>query len=498
MKSPKQRTIELAVLALFWLLVLVGRASDQRELGRRIEDRLKEGKGREANWGIEVRKLSSGCVLFATNEHRLFTPASNMKLVVVAAALNRLGADFRIKTSLQTGGRLRRGGELDGGLVVVGYGDPSFLDGRRGEDGTKMEQLVEEVRKLGIRRIRRGLGADESYFRGSNYGKGVAWEDLQTRYGAAAGVLNINDNYVELQIRGGERQGERAVVEDGIELSLFDIENRVRTVDSKEKASVTAERRPGEKLLTLKGTIPERGEAMVWVSVPDATQYFLESLRRALIRKGVRVDREKGQRKKDTMKSSNRRELVVHYSESLGELIKEVQKNSNNLHAQLLLLVMGAEADQNPNELEKGWPRAETTEESGIRVVNEFLAKAGVVTNEVRITEGAGLSRENYLSPAAIVQLLRYMDQHSGAEAWREALPVAGEEGTLKNRMREGLAVRNIRAKTGTLRNISACSGYGTNAAGERVAFSILVNGYPGTSREANLEIDRIVEEIIH
>lgn len=485
-------------MALFWLLLLAGRAGDQRDLGGRIEDRLKGGKGREANWGIEVRQLSNGSVLFATNEHRLFTPASNMKLVVVAAALNRLGADYRIKTSLQTGGRVHRGGELDGGLIVVGHGDPSFSDTEQGLNGTRMEQLAREIEKLGIRRIRGGLRADESYFRGSHYGRGVAWEDLQTRYGAPAGVLNLNDNYVELRIRGGKSEGEWAVVEEGIAPSLFDIENRVQTGRPGETASILAERRPGEKLLTLTGTIPERGEAVVEVSVPDATGYFLESLRRALIRKGVRIDLERGRGRREALMSSDRKEVVAQYSEALGELIKKVQKDSNNLHAQLLLLMMGAEADQNPSDSEKGWPRAETTEESGRRVVYEFLLSAGVGTNEVRITEGAGLSRENYLSPSAVVQLLRYMDQNRWAKAWREALPEAGEEGTLKNRMKGGRAERNIRAKTGTLRNVSACSGYGTNAAGERVAFSILVNGYPGTSADANLEIDTIAEEIIH
>ena len=172
----------------------------------------------------------------------------------------------------------------------------------------------------------------------------------------------------------------------------------------------------------------------------------------------------------------------------MRELAREVQKPSQNLYTDLLLLHVGALARASNS------PPTTTDEEIGIRELEKFLAKAGVKRGDVQFEEGSGLSRNNLTTPNATIALLQFMSRHPEAEAYRNALPIAGVDGTLRDRMKNTPAAGNVRAKTGTLRWANSLSGYVTTAAGERLAFSIMLNRYvaPDTQHTARAEIDQI------
>jgi D-alanyl-D-alanine carboxypeptidase/D-alanyl-D-alanine-endopeptidase (penicillin-binding protein 4) len=159
-----------------------------------------------------------------------------------------------------------------------------------------------------------------------------------------------------------------------------------------------------------------------------------------------------------------------------------MMKASQNLYAQLLLLQVGS-ASTNPQNY--------TTEELGLKRFAEFAQRAGIRPEQVRLDDGAGLSRSGLVTPAATVQLLRYMSTHKTAELFRDSLPEAGTDGTLRNRLKE--LKGKLRAKTGTIRYVNTLSGYITTAAGEELAFSLMLNAYnPPAGPNNRDEIDAI------
>jgi len=207
----------------------------------------------------------------------------------------------------------------------------------------------------------------------------------------------------------------------------------------------------------------------------------------------------------------------------LKEIVRETLKPSQNLYAQLLLLQVGANAVRNAALPGHGDPSVgdasksnassqtktsqtptpaivderpeQTTEQRGIEVMAAFLAEAGVKKDDVLLEEGSGLSRKDVITPNATIALLGFMNRHATAEDYRNGLPIAGVDGTLQNRMKGTPAAGNARAKTGTLRYVYTLSGYVTTAAGERLAFSIMLNNYYNADRStpARDDIDAIV-----
>jgi D-alanyl-D-alanine carboxypeptidase/D-alanyl-D-alanine-endopeptidase (penicillin-binding protein 4) len=167
-------------------------------------------------------------------------------------------------------------------------------------------------------------------------------------------------------------------------------------------------------------------------------------------------------------------------------------KPSQNLYAQLLLLQVGAHA-QVTNASPGTNQTARTTEDAGLREMARFLSEAGIAKGEVLMEDGSGLSRGTLLTPNATVKLLAHMNRHRHRQAFRDALPVAGVDGTLRRRMKGTPAAENARAKTGTLRYVFTLSGYVTSKGGDELAFSLMLNNYVGEEAEARAALDAIV-----
>jgi D-alanyl-D-alanine carboxypeptidase/D-alanyl-D-alanine-endopeptidase (penicillin-binding protein 4) len=166
-------------------------------------------------------------------------------------------------------------------------------------------------------------------------------------------------------------------------------------------------------------------------------------------------------------------EIASLQSPPVKDIVRETLKPSHNLYAQLLLLQVGAQSQDS----------SRLSEDAGIEAMNAFLEQVGIKKGEVMLEEGSGLSRRNIITPAATVELLKFMSRHLWADAYRDGLPTAGVDGTLEKRMKDTAASGNVRAKTGTLRYVYTLSGYATTAAGERLAFSIMLNNSNNTDR---------------
>jgi len=449
------------------------------ELRQRLADHIGQTKYASALWGAKIVSLDTGATVFEQNPQKLFSPASNSKLYTVALALDRLGADYRIKTSLYAKGRPNASGTLKGDLIIYGRGDPTINANLSGGDiYPALEPLVRALTNAGVKRITGDVVGDESYFRGPPFGSGWVWDDLEHYYGAEISALTINDNALEALVKPGPRVGAACGITLRPTTTWVTFNNRTDTVENGARRWIQFYHPLCQNVIYVTGQMPvgDAGSTNE-VTVHNPAGLFASFFKEALRRRGIKVGGKARSmswldRQGRSLDCSGLVELGSVESPPLGEIAREVLKPSQNLYTDLLLAHVGERIEGTDLRVN------ETSEDLGIRELNKFLAEAGIQRGETIFEEGSGLSRDNLTTPNATVTLLRFMSRHKCAQVYLEALPIAGVDGTLKNRMKGTPAAGNVRAKTGTLRWANAISGYVTTAAGEHLVFSLVINRY--------------------
>ncbi len=491
------------------------------ELQARISEILRRPELAPATVGLKIASLETGKVLFEQNANKLLSPASNMKLYAVAAALDRLTPDYRFKTSVYSQEKPESDGTLKGDLIIYGGGDPSLsFRFNNGDYAKGINDLADRIVAAGIKRVRGDLIGDESYFSGAPYGSGWEWEDLQWWYGAEVSALSINDNFVNLSIRPASSVGTPAVVTISPADPLLTIKNRVNTATRGTRRDLSVYRELASNVVEVSGQIALGDEGYSGrLAISQPALLFVYLLRSALVTRGITISGK-------TRAIDNRSgaslihkgalalvslprglqpvELTTLQSVPLSVIAAQTLKPSQNLYTELILRTLGTvvlpqatspapiqRSDSN-EAAEVPISQAKNSESDGIDVVKGFLSQAGLDPTTLNLTDASGLSRSDLITADATVQLLTYMRRHRYATAFREALPVAGADGTLRNRMKGTAAQNNLRAKTGTLSSASSLSGYVTTASGEELVFSIMVNNYPDGVNPPSLCIDPI------
>jgi len=453
-------------------------------LAARIREFIQAPRFAAASWGIKVVSLDSGRVLFEHQADKYFIPASNAKLFTAAMALQDLGPEFRIRTSLYGSAQPGADGRLPGDLVLFGRGDPTLMKPWTGgpSQPDPLESLAVQLRNQGVRTIQGDLVGDDSFFAAPPYAPGWEWEDLQFAYGAEPTALTIHHNVVDLWVYPAQVPGQPCWMFAQPGQGLFSFDNRTSTGPAGTSKGVRADRPLGETTITVTGSLAAgAAPARLTVTVRDSALYAARLLERALARHGIqvlgRVRSIHAQDRATPLDPGGLVELGHLDSPRLQEILDAMMKDSLNPYAQLLLLQAGARRAKAPGQ---------DSVQRGLGAMAAWMAKAGLEPGSVVLEDGAGGSRKNLVKPAAIVQLLAYMDHQPEAAAFRDTLAIAGMDGTLRNRMDGTAAQGNLRAKTGTLRNTHALSGYVTRAGGERLAFAIMLNNYrydPGPAR---------------
>ncbi len=432
-----------------------------RELGRIFDapafDRMQ--------WAVVVQSLQTGETLFSRNATKLLMPASNMKIVTLAAAAERLGWDFTYETRLVSPAPVIDGA-LDGDLVVVGSGDPTI--GSRGGSATRVfEQWADRLLADGIRSINGRIVADARAFDREPLGAGWAWDYLAASYAAGVSALQYNESTADVVIRPAASPGTAAFVEvRPIESGLI-ADKQVTTVAEGEP-DIEVSRLRGSNRLVISGTVPAGAKELVrTASVDRPALYFARMLRATLIAKGITVKGEAGEFEDvyPVAPIAPVRVLLSHRSAPLSEFARVLMKVSQNQYAETLLRTLGAK--------DGGTARA------GQKVVREVLDNWGVAPDAYILADGSGLSRYNYLCAEMLVKILRqlYRDpkHHDNFVA---TLPIGGQDGTISRRFVGTRAAGNVRAKTGSITNARALSGYITSVDGEPLVFSILANNF--------------------
>ena len=437
-----------------------------------------------AVWGVLVRSLATGETLYSLNPGTFLMPASNMKVVTMAAAAERLGWAFTFTTKVVATGPVEAG-VLKGDLVVIGGGDPS-LGGRPTEGPSIVERWADQIRAKGITRIEGRIVGFDNVFDDEGLGQGWAWDYLAYDYATPVSGLDFNENVVRLSFTPGSAAGDPVAVTARPDGGGLTIEAAVTTAATDGTSDVHVVRHPGSRTLGVTGSVPAgKTDVTQSVSVENPTEFMVSAFRHAILGRGIEVAG--GAIDADALPAppdvTGAETLVSHTSPPLSEIGKVLLKASQNLYADALLKAIGRPADGGP-----------ATTREGRKVLSEVLQGWGVAPEQYLQADGSGLSRYNYLTADVLVTVLTRMfadDRHY--EPFITALPVAGVDGTIASRMKNTKAQGNARAKTGSIANARALSGYVTSADGEPLVFSMIVNNFNAPATQANAVIDRAV-----
>jgi len=447
------------------------------ELQARIQEVLAKPELSSAMVGIKVVSLDNGRVLFEENATKLLRPASNMKLYTVAAALDRLSPDYRFSTSVYATTRPDAAGVVRGELIIYGRGDPSIAARFNNGDYFKgIDDLATRIVAAGVKRVEGDIVGDESYFVGPKYGSGWNWEDLTWYYGAEITPLTANDNALDLFVKPGTAIGQPATITTGPPDPLLTIVNKVTTSAKGSKRELSIHRGLGENTITITGSIPleDRGyTGGIGISHPGLL--FVYMLRSSLAQKGVTIT---GASRLSVSSNAVQNEIATLQSPPFSVIAAQTLKPSQNLYTELILRTLGKVAPPPPPATTTS-NLPQTSDELGLEAVKSFLKTVGLRPEALVLDDASGLSRNDMITADASVQLLTFMSKHRYATVFRDALPIGGVDGTLRNRFKGTPAENNVRAKTGSLSSAASLGGYLTTAGGEKLAFSIMVNNYP-------------------
>jgi D-alanyl-D-alanine carboxypeptidase/D-alanyl-D-alanine-endopeptidase (penicillin-binding protein 4) len=465
------------------------------QLRQQLQADVSQPKFSAALWGIKVVSLTSGKTVFDYHADRLMSPASNTKLYTSALGLSLLGGDYRFVTPIYATGKINRAGTLQGDLVVVGHGDPSWNERRLGTNfWTVFEPFIASATHAGIRRIQGNVLADATCFRGSPTGSSWTFEDLAEGETGLISALSLHDNLTQFRVEPGSGIGERCRIEPVQPGTGLACSNRTVTAAPGLPAHLEVFEPLHARTIYILGQLPLGSAAQtVDAAVPQPAEWFAQAFKLALARRGIAVSGQALAAKwpaeaGDFWKVDSGTKLGTVFSPPLRDVIRAFMKPSQNLEAELLWAAVG-EASRDP-----AGPPGLTSEAAGLAALQHFLTSAGIPTEEVRFDEGSGLSRNNLATANATVALLQFMASQREANDFIAALPIAGEDGTLQSRFRNTAAAGNVVAKSGTLRWAQALSGYVTTAAGERLAFSIMLNRFaPAPGQSGTAEIDPLV-----
>ena len=428
-------------------------------------------------WGVIVHSLDRNERLFELNPQVLLVPASAAKLAAVATAAEAVGWDYRYETTIRSTAPIVNG-VLQGDLIVVGSGDPT-IGGRAGDD---IGAWVDALKSAGLRKVDGRVIGDDDSIEEPRPQLAWAWDDLGYTTGSLFGALNLAENRLTVTISPGAGPGTPAAVSVEPHAAYRPLSNRVVTAATGTAQLVWPEQRPAEPYLTIAGTVAAGAPPTTLnVSAGNPTFWFASVLRNRLLRQGIEVTGEAWDID-DLMPAPDRigtAVLFTHRSRPLADIVQPLLKDSINLYAEAVMRL---------NVAAGAFP----TNDAALDGFRRRLQNWGIPPDAQQVIDGSGLSRRDVISADALLSILQRMQDPTGASPFVRALPVAGVDGSLANRMRETPAAGNVRAKTGTMSNIRSLAGYAATRDGERLAFVAMVNNFEGPGAAANQALDSI------
>jgi D-alanyl-D-alanine carboxypeptidase/D-alanyl-D-alanine-endopeptidase (penicillin-binding protein 4) len=456
----------------------------------RVEGLLGAAPVDKGEWGLLVVDAESGATLYEKNANEYFLPASNMKLLTTALALDTLGPEYRFHTTVETNGALAPDGKLSGDLILAGRGDPNLsnrkfpYENKEEFDGPPekaLAELADAIAARGVKEIAGDIVGDDSYFPRERYPDGWEIDDMVWEYGAAISAIVVDDNTVTLTLTPGEKAGGTVTAAVEPPTREFTVKNEVTIIGAKEKPDLRLTREPGGDTVVVSGVMPAGSAPRKLVlAIQEPALHAGNLLAQLLKDRGIKIGGTVRAIHDPDPAAASRTVLAERLSIPLKDSVKLVNKISQNLHTEVLLRTAARQQGRwaTPEDLQK-FPEA-------------FYAKAGIPEGDVIQTDGSGLSRHDLVTPRAFVALLAYAQKQAWFPAFLASLPVAGADGTLNERMKAAPLTGKIYAKTGSVTHVRTLSGYAETPGGRKLIFSFLSNNQGAKNHEVHTAIDGV------
>lgn len=457
-------------------------ASSYNSLRSEINKVMADSRMKSATTALTVRKASTGEIVYQYYGDKGITPASSLKLLTAAAALETLGEDYRFPTAVYTDGQVQNG-LLNGNLYMLGKGDPTLLK-------SDLDNFTNSLVKKGIKRISGNIVGDDSWFDNVRLSAGILAEDEPYYYAAPISALTISPNSdfdagsVIVQARPGTN-GRATSVTLTPQTSVLQVVNKSRTVPKGYKNTLKITRQVGTNKVIISGNSPiGTYGTKEWISVTDPTLYAMDVFKKSLLAKGITFVPSSVVVKGKT--PENAKILESKRSKPLKDILIPFMKLSNNTHAEMLAKEMGK-----VKYGEGSWT-------AGLRVMREYVDSIGLDSSKWKFEDASGMSYSNKLTTRELSLLLYAVQSEPWYKTYSKSLPIAGMSdrfvgGTLRNRLKITGARGNITAKTGSLENIKALAGYAKTKSGETLIFTVLTEKNKSSTIPA---LDRIASTI--
>jgi serine-type D-Ala-D-Ala carboxypeptidase/endopeptidase (penicillin-binding protein 4) len=468
MKEHSRAATLLSVMAVLALAATARPADVRTSIDGLLASRELSG----ASVGVRIIDVATGEVIYSYHPDDVLSVASNAKLVTTSAALDMLGPDFALSTTLAARGEIKEG-SLYGDLILIGKGDPSISVHWTGPDVTApLRQFAANVKAAGINTVIGDIVVDDFYF--DREFLCPSWPETQwiQWYEAPVAAMAFNDNCVDVTVGPGSSVGSPAELVYAPAIGYVNLLNDIKTISGRKGHGYAFRRAINSNDVTAKGGYDiKAGPANDNFTIYDPSMYLATALRKTLEDAGVKVNGTIRLIAKYEMPTvATARVLSVHRI-SLAEAVKYCNLHSQNLYAEMIFKTLGREV------------ALEGSFAGGSKAVDQFLAKIGIGAGTHTAADGSGLSRETRYSAKVMTEVLRYMYTSRGNVALRDSMPLAGYDGTMEKRLTEPEYRGKVRAKTGYILGTSALSGYARTANGKTLAFSIVFNRFKGSNR---------------
>jgi D-alanyl-D-alanine carboxypeptidase/D-alanyl-D-alanine-endopeptidase (penicillin-binding protein 4) len=459
---------------LITLLLLVSASGQNNRFNEEMESLLQDSFFISCNSGIKVYNLTKKAELFSRDKHKLMNPASNMKVITTIAGLVYLGPEYTFNTGIGYRGKIENG-ELRGDIIIRGGCDPDFkLD--------SLFKIVEVIKNAGIKKITGGVLVDVSRKDSLFWGEGWMWDDDGAVTSPFMSALNINGNYVTVTVSPDANGGEPIVTTSPV-TKFFNIQNDATTGAGSTNLKVWRDYLGRTNTIFVKGNINRTTQAQVYYfNVWRPELYMAELVKEKLASAGIQTKGANG-----VIDPGYEYQKIYEFKHAYKNLITPLNKRSDNLYAEMMLLALGGKSR------EKNISFAD-----GKKYIDSVIAWAGKNPGGFRIADGSGVSRYSTVSTDLLVALISklYYDGGDLFNIFYNSLPIAGVDGTLANRMKNTVCFNNVRAKTGSLSGVSTLTGYAKGKSGDMLAFSILMQNFTGSAAKARAFQDKICELI--
>ncbi len=440
-----------------------------------------------AQWSLRAVEIESGKILINKNPDMSLAPASGLKLITTAAAIELLGSDFKYTTRLYYDGDIING-ILNGSIYIAGSGDPTLAstvaEGVMDLD-LLMKKWVDSIKDLGINSINGDIVADESIFGESRIPDNWYWIDIGNYYGAQSSGLTIHDNLYFLTFKPGDKVGDPAeVLNVSPVIDSLAFTNHMKTGKKGSGDNGYIYAAPGQFNAVLRGTVPAGvSEFTIKGAIPNPPLFAAQYLRKTLFENNIVV---RGNSIVITSPKNYDAQKIIDtvVSPPLKEIVYIINKRSNNLFTEQILRTLAVEKGNGSGVYD------------GIEVIYDYLNKCKIATDGFKLDDGCGLSRSNMITTKIMTELLVHMTKSKYFDDYYNSLSVAGDPNDIGffSNFGKGTELQfNARIKSGYIERVRSHSGYLRNKSGKLIAFSFIANNYEGSSRQ----IDEIHKDLL-